>query len=842
MADQSERRYEHILLRNTSKSFNYTYAGGGGGNGETEYPKRDRDEHGKVLLERLNETREQLRQLQARREEAGIEDADGDVLEFQYRPNSDFTASSLERTRSGILLYNKRETSDARGTAAVYVPKGKLDNVQARLERYLDPEKDSPISGKPRGASTWNSIEAIRRARLETLWADPLDDEPPVDDEDILWEVWLHTDRGDEPFLQQAGALDLNVSPSRLEFPARIIRLVRATPQKMAECAELTNAIAELRRARPIIQEFLELPKSDQTEFIDELAERITRPWPDAPAVCALDAGVDYQHPLLQPGIDPEDCDTYDPNWSPTDHRIDAHGSQMAGFALYGRELEHIMRSNTPVELENRVESVKIMPPRGQHPEELDGEITQSAVYKAETNNPNRNRVFSLAVTRLRSRNGRPSVWSAAIDQICAEFIDGDQTSRLFIVSAGNADWQRGDYSYPDANIVSPIDNPGQSWNALTVGAFTERVQIMPQHGGDFRDWRPIAPTGGLSPTTRTGQLWDTDAPNKPDLVMEGGNLAWRPDSDIPSPEVDSLWMLTTGRWAPGHSPLRASGETSGAAYIVARMAARLQGRYPHLWPETIRALLVHSARWTDQMRDSVPDDVTGRKEMRYLLRCYGYGVPDFQRAARSAANDTVLVVQDELKPFKREGSSGKTDQMRLHKLPWPDAALHGILEEDVRLRITLSYFVEPNPGPDITGSASTRKRYNYPSAGLRFDVKTARESDEQFKKRVNKNFRAEDEGSNSSSRIKEWRLGYDERNRGSIHSDVWTGSGAELLNRGLIAVYPVSGWWRYNKSPDRIDQKIRYSLVVSIETDETEIDVDFYSAIEQQLTPEITV
>ena len=54
--------------------------------------------------------------------------------------------------------------------------------------------------------------------------------------------------------------------------------------------------------------------------------------------------------------------------------------------------------------------------------------------------------------------------------------------------------------------------------------------------------------------------------------------------------------------------------------------------------------------------------------------------------------------------------------------------------------------------------------------------------------------------------------------------------------------MYPVSGWWRYKKSPDRIDRKIRYSLVVSIETEKADIDVDFYSAIEKELSPEITV
>ena len=34
-------------------------------------------------------------------------------------------------------------------------------------------------------------------------------------------------------------------------------------------------------------------------------------------------------------------------------------------------------------------------------------------------------------------------------------------------------------------------------------------------------------------------------------------------------------------------------------------------------------------------------------------------------------------------------------------------------------------------------------------------------------------------------------------RNLGSIHSDVWHGTAADLAERDYIAVYPVICWWR---------------------------------------------
>jgi hypothetical protein len=46
----------------------------------------------------------------------------------------------------------------------------------------------------------------------------------------------------------------------------------------------------------------------------------------------------------------------------------------------------------------------------------------------------------------------------------------------------------------------------------------------------------------------------------------------------------------------------------------------------------------------------------------------------------------------------------------------------------------------------------------------------------------------------------------------------------------GKIAVYPIGGWWKNNKNRDRVDQPVRYSLVVSLKTDTT--DVDLYTPV----------
>jgi hypothetical protein len=277
-----------------------------------------------------------------------------------------------------------------------------------------------------------------------------------------------------------------------------------------------------------------------------------------------------------------------------------------------------------------------------------------------------------------------------------------------------------------------------------------------------------------------------------------------------------------------GTRTLAPFGATSGAAAIAANLAAQLQAEYPHLWPESIRALLVHSCRYTDAMQHEFGEQ-TKRKAAEARLRCFGYGVPDLERARYSARNELTLILERELQPFRvvEDGTRGTTNEMHLHQLPWPSDLLERLGALPVRLRVSLSYFVDPNPGKrgivgdnrgKIVGQAS------YPSFGLRFDVTKAGEKPETLVRRVNA---ADRDGKVSEANdFSEWDLGR-LRARGSLHSDVWRGTAVDLADKHAIAVFPVNGWWRFrHKKPEICSQKARYSLVVSIETDKAEVDV----------------
>jgi hypothetical protein len=57
---------------------------------------------------------------------------------------------------------------------------------------------------------------------------------------------------------------------------------------------------------------------------------------------------------------------------------------------------------------------------------------------------------------------------------------------------------------------------------------------------------------------------------------------------------------------------------------------------------------------------------------------------------------------------------------------------------------------------------------------------------------------------------------------------------------QGYLAVYPALGWWRTRKAQERYDLPARYSLIVSIRTPET--DVDLYTPIAQQVAAQAAV
>jgi hypothetical protein len=443
-----------------------------------------------------------------------------------------------------------------------------------------------------------------------------------------------------------------------------------------------------------------------------------------------------------------------------------------------------------------------------------------------------RMRVFSSAVTASDYRDfGRPSAWSSVVDSLASDDLGEGAFPRLFVLSAGNTDDPAHWAGYPDSVSLNQVHDPGQSWNALTVGAFTEKTIITEPNTAHFN---AIATIGGLSPFTSSSSMWNERAwPLKPDVVFEGGNAA---TDGVNTDTFASLELLTTNN-RPLTRVFWTTNATSAASALCSRMAAQIMAAYPALRPETVRALIVNSAEWSEPMLQMYPPNGARRtkQECSALIRHCGWGVPSLERALWSAGNSLSLVVEDEVRPYKKEGSVIKSRDMNFHVLPWPKEQLEALQNAQVEMRVTLSYFVEPNPS--ARGSSS---KYHYPSHRLRFSVRRPLETVEDFQARINAAVNREEAGRATPPADSNWILGDNLRHRGSLHQDIWRGNAADLASLGFIAVYPSNGWWRTRPAQERYDLPAKYSLIITIRAPET--TVDLYTSIAQQVTAQVAV
>ncbi|MEL6894723.1 MAG: S8 family peptidase, partial [Planctomycetota bacterium] len=632
-------------------------------------------------------------------------------------------------------------------------------------------------------------------------------------------------------FKQAAVENGIEFSEQSVRFPEVVVVLARATLRQWSSVEGLFQYLAEFRRAKIVASEFMDLPPSDQAEFINDLLGRTEFASGEAPAVTILDTGINRGHPLIQPVLAEKDTQAWGDGWESSDKH--GHGTELAGVALFGDRLKDLLLSNESVQVQHRLESVKVLPDTGEnHPPDY-GPITVGSMEKAENVSPERSRVYCLAITADDRDQFLPSLWSAAIDQAVSGK-DGTPR-RLIAVSAGNLFSQPG-LNYPDQNHLSSVQDPAQLWNGLTIGAYTDLVQIAEK---DMAGWNPVAPKGRLAPTSTTSVAWrDKSWPIKPELVLEGGNYAT--DGKGNYSDTADLSILTT-RLATTGALLGLTNATSPATAQGARMAAIIQANYPEYWPETVRGMLVHNASWTKEMRDEFPVRTKSGRPTKIpaaRLRAYGWGVPNLKRSLACAKHFATMVIQDSIQPYQF-GDDGKpqTKEMNFHALPMPRSELMQIADEEVEMRVTLSYFIEPSPG---------RKGWNvnhrYASHGLRFEVMRPLEDLTQFQQRISRDFwdGSEEEPekrvrpNTGPKDDRHWAIGEFGQTKGSIHSDFWRGTAGQLAESASIAIFPVTGWWKERPSQGCVNNSARYSLIVTIRTRKT--DVKLYSWVANEI------
>ena len=833
MAQDSPKK--HIRFNGYYNALEYKYPKNSFGPTFTE-KDRNRNVHGNNILRQLEQIKNKFNIPEEVPLPQGIIRDDVLYVEFVSDWNYPLKFESLEQDKAEGLfqLLNIREEQrvvdeliEYRYHVTVMMTEGGVSAFIKKVKEYLTKNifYKGEDTGNPRNHSLLNNIQTIQSATLQSFWTDSPEIPFPNQNANVWWEVWFRKTNDDgvkiNNVLENLRITGVEVGASELIFAEHRVRLVKGTALQLSQSLVLLDNLAELRKPQETA-DFISHKNDTYTEqraWADDLAQRTQVQLDDnSVLICLLDSGVNNSHPLIFPFLPDERLYSYNAAWGKTDGWPGGgHGTGVAGLALYG-DLVDALATPHQIQILHGIESFKIIHNTDPNDPKLYGAVTEFATSAPIIDRPNSPRVFCMTITdREFAFKGRPSAWSAAVDKITFGSALDPITPQLFILSGGNVEINIHN-EFPDKNHLESVHDPGQAYNAITVGTYTRKDRIDPATG-----YSHLAQNGGMAPTNSTSILWDRQWPLKPDIVMEGGNSS---TNGTNVSDHESLKLLSTDK-EHNRFLFTPFGDTSGAAALAAKMAAELKTEYPEYWPETIRALMIHSATWTDTMLNGQSINTFNELNRINLLRSVGYGVPNKEKALFSARNSLTIIAERTIQPYKLLKTSPIYNEYHLFKLPWPTDILRDTLfDQDVTLKVTLSYYIEPNPG-----SRRYANNFQYHSHVLDFAVIKPNETEAVFKRRISAATELPDDEINGEG--ENWTIGR-VRSKGSVKKDFITMSGADMAQRNCIAIYPKNGWYKTRKKLGKTESIIRYSLIISIETPNT--DIDIYTPVLNQI------
>lgn len=647
-------------------------------------------------------------------------------------------------------------------------------------------------------------INAIKPADIHALYTSTEDFDKLPDNKAFLFELWI-TKTKEYDTVKLSDVLDklaiLKAGKNHLDFDGVDVWMIKATKQQLCE---LPLSIGYIEGVRPYHQPSILIKNRSESREWSELIEgeiqfALDK---DSTRIGLLDSGVNNAHKLLAPALPNDRMKSAISVPDTTDHSD--HGTGMAGLMLYGDLTDITYQHGGPIIIEQDLASVKIVENGHTTDPDFYGAVIEDAIYQAQTMGAS---IQCMAVTDGTSYDGKSTSSSASLDE---SIYHNGKCDRLVLVSAGNIEPPEVDATnYLESCKANAVQSPAQAWNALTVGAYTEKTIVTDE------SYKALAAPGNLSPMSRSSWSWRNGC-NKPEIVMEGGNIAYHPVFQTTT-HPDLSLITTCQDLAESLEQFHA---TSAATALATRLAAKIKTATPALSMLSVRGMMVHSAKWTPEM--------IRIGNIKDIIPLCGYGVPDEETALFSNEKYATFIFENELIPYWEKDGSNTYNQLHFYDLPWPTEVLEQMGEENVKIRITLSYYVKPSPG-----YAGRSNKYRYPSATLHFDLKSASESMEEFLCRRNRS-EGEKKTDNDTNR---WTIKQQRREQGTVQSDWIECTAAELASCGQIIVYPGQGWWKERKLAN-VDNVIKYSLIVSIETTKTEI----YDAVETAISNRIGV
>jgi len=541
----------------------------------------------------------------------------------------------------------------------------------------------------------------------------------------------------------------------------------------------------------------------------------VNAPSTNSPRICVIDSGIQEGHHLLSPAINSNTSKSYLPNNISTADEVanGGHGTKVAGAILYGNNIPKTGNHNLNIILRN----ARILNARNLLPKEL----FPPALMETIVSDFSDCRVFNLSVNSNHpSKSIHMSQWASTIDKIT------NAKNVLFIISTGNINSQTNQVtnpgitehlnarrSYPEYLLTkaSRISNPAQSCFAITVGSVC-------CNSYDDLDKKSFGIQNDPSAFTRTGPgIWKMI---KPDVVEYGGDfirekIANPNISQLPATSTEVVRTTTAGGNAVGYD-----NGSSYAAPKVSHIAGQILNVFPEASTNLMRTLIVQSAR--------LPNDKFRRPQFNDIC-VYGYGIPDAKKATENSEKRITMIAEGEIFP----------KQAQIYTVQVPQEIRRAGNEFDILVEVSLAFTATPR---------RTRRRTNsYLSTWADWQSSKFDESYNQFKNRITKYVEGESienllDESDSEDNIK-WNIRENvnwgsvkniRRQDSSLQKD-WTVLKAYSLPQELsFAVVGHKGWEK------DIRKSIPFSLVVSFEVLNAEIDIYNLIRIENQIEVEV--
>ena len=398
------------------------------------------------------------------------------------------------------------------------------------------------------------------------------------------------------------------------------------------------------RRPRPSFDFRLMTRQREADVFIEPEAV----PLVELTGVVVVDSGVMQGHPILAPVMgDAQSFIADDDRAEDVDEITGGHGTAVAGIAAYG-DIGAAVQSGRFVP-DAAIFSGRILTENLEYDPEklLEHQLEELITYFIDTY-PNV-RIVNLSMGNLNEvfEGGRQFQLAAVIDELAYRFRDREV---LFTIATGNYTELEGEDAasgYPgylqrdEARLI----NPATSALALTVGGVAygpgTDPRELPREGTETliaknRNWP--------SPFTRVGPGVDNAV--KPDVVDFAGDIRFERGRSIPSPPQHAGIPSTSKSFAPPEGRLfRTVAGTSFSAPKVANLAAKLFRDDPGVSSNLVRALIAASARLPEER----PPELSEQGHKPEILRVYGYGIPDYDRARFSSEHEVLLLAEEEI-------------------------------------------------------------------------------------------------------------------------------------------------------------------------------------------------